>query len=104
MTHQLSHLHPIWRWLAGGLVVVALAAFAILQQTGREREVRNLPASERAALYQRTLETLKTICANASGSTLKEYCRNQAEFIGLFPECDESCRARVLQLTSTPAR
>ncbi len=104
MTVNLSRMHPIWRWLAGGLVVVALAAFAILQQSGREHEVRNMPASERGALYQRTLETLKTTCANTTGSTLKEYCRNQAEFIELFPECDDACRAWVLQLTSSPAR
>ena len=104
MTEHLSRMHPICRWLAGGLVVIALVAFAIVHQTGSEREVRSLPDPERRALYQRTLETLKTTCANASGPTLREYCREQAEFMKNFPECDDACRALVLQLTITRPR
>jgi hypothetical protein len=50
------------------------------------------------------LETLKSACANNVGPTMKDYCREQAEFIGLFAECDQACRALVLQLTSAPTR
>lgn len=104
MTENPSRMHPIWRWLVGGLVVAALAAFFVLQQIGPGREVRNMPASERRALYLRTIETLKSTCASVTGPTLKEFCREQAEFLGLFPECDGDCRARVLQLTASPSR
>jgi cytochrome b pre-mRNA-processing protein 3 len=104
MTENLSRMHPFWRWLAGGLVVATLAALFILQQTGPGREVRHMPAAERRALYLRTNETLKSTCASVTGPTLKEYCREQADFLALFPECDDDCRARVLQLTSSPTR
>jgi hypothetical protein len=104
MTEQLSRMVPIRRWLAGGVGVAALAALFIYQQTEPGREVRNMPGSERRALYQRTVETLKSTCATVTGPTLKEYCRDQAEFLALFPECEDSCRARVLQLTSSPSR
>jgi hypothetical protein len=104
MTKSLSLENPLWRWLAGTLVVGVLAALFVYRQTESEREVRSMPAAERRALYQRTLETLKSACANNVGPTMKDYCREQAEFIGLFAECDQACRALVLQLTSAPTR
>jgi hypothetical protein len=104
MTEHPSRMHMILRWLAGGLVVVALSATAAFHQMQLGREVNHLPEPERRALYHRTLETLKTTCTNASGPTLREYCREQAEFMKDFSECDDSCRALVLQLTITPPR
>jgi len=63
-----------------------------------------MPASERGVLFQQTMQTLRGTCVNATGPTVKEYCRNQAEFVGLFPECDDPCRALVLRFTSSPTR
>ena len=99
-----SRMHSIARWLAGALVIGALVALFIHRQTESVREVRSMPTAERRALYQRTLEILNSACAGAPGPTVEAYCRNQAEFIGLFPECDPDCRARVRQLTSSPTR
>jgi hypothetical protein len=104
MLEHLSHMHPAWRWFAGALVVIALAALGIHQGGGPEREVRSLPASERHALYLRTLEILKTTCVHAAGATLLDHCREQAEFIKLFSECDDTCRALVVQLTPSATR
>lgn len=104
MESRTPRMFPLWRWLAGGLVVGALAILFVRRQTEDEREVRGMPGVERRALYQRTLETLKRTCATPPGPTVQEYCRNQAEFIGLFDECDEACRALVVQLTSSPTR
>jgi hypothetical protein len=82
------------------VVVVALAALALHWQGEPEREVRSMPAAERRALYQRTLETLQNTCARAPGPTVREHCREQATFIAFFPECNEPCRDLVVQLTS----
>lgn len=104
MAEHPSRTQTILRWLAAGLVVAALAALAIFQQTRLGRELKHMPETERRALYQRTLETLKTTCANTSAATLKEYCREQAEFISAFPECLEICRVQVLRHTASPTR
>jgi hypothetical protein len=104
MAEHPSLMHTALRWLAGGLVVAALVAFSVLQQTRLGRELNHLPEGERRALYQRTLETLRSTCANTSGSTLKDYCREQAEFISAFPDCVDACRSLVLQLTMTATR
>jgi hypothetical protein len=104
MIKSLSLENPFWRWLAGTLVVGALAALFVYRQTESEREVRNMPAAERRALYQRTLGTLKGTCLSDMGPTMKDYCREQAEFIELFSECDASCRTLVMQLTAVPTR
>ena len=104
MNEYVSRTHAFWRWLSGGLVVAALAAFAIHRQGEPDREMRGMPASERRALYQRTLETLQDACPRATGPTLKEHCREQAAFIEHFPECDNTCRALVAHLTPSPSR
>ncbi len=100
MIERASSMHVVRRWVASGLVVAGLAALAIHWQGEPEREVRGMPAPERRALYQRTWETLQGTCAHAPGPTVRDHCREQATFIGLFPECNDSCRDLVAKLTS----
>jgi hypothetical protein len=60
-------------------------------QGSERRAIRNLPVYERAALYQRTLANVKTVCGS-SDLALEEYCRDQARLLLEFPECDDVCR------------
>jgi hypothetical protein len=100
MSERVSSMQTLRRWITCGVAVVVLAALAIYWQGEPEREVRSMPAAERRALYQRTLETLQNTCARAQGPTVREHCREQATFIELFPECNNPCRDLVVQLTS----
>ena len=62
----------------------------------RSTEVAQLPEVERRAFYQRTLETVRTVCATPVGPDLAEHCQAQAELLLRFPECDASCRDLAL--------
>jgi len=65
----------LWLWFAGA----------------EQRAIRSLPRDERAALYQRTLENVRTICAS-SDLALGPYCAEQSRILLLFAECDADCR------------
>ena len=89
------------------VVLVLLAGFALawlLREHRAEVEVRALPAQQRQALYQRTLETLRSTCAEVDGASLGEYCQEQAELITRFPECDAPCRSLADRYASIPSR
>jgi hypothetical protein len=77
------------------LLVAALAGALLggwaLQRHAGEQELRDLPESQRRAFFQRTLETLRTTCMEASGPRLTDYCREQANLAAEFPECDADC-------------
>ena len=65
----------VWLWFAGA----------------EQRAIRRLPRDERVALYQRTLENVRTICAS-DDLALGPYCAEQARILLLFVECDGGCR------------
>lgn len=88
-------------WL---LFAAALAAW--LWVAGRERRALSaLPAAERQALVERTLQTLRGICAEPEERRPLELCREQAELVLRLPECDAGCQAAALaQLPNRPTR
>ena len=73
------------------LCVLAVAAWWIWSLGAEQRAIRSLPRDERAALYQRTLENVQTICAS-SDLALGPYCAEQSRILLLFAECDADCR------------
>ena len=89
------------RWrrglLFGGLalVIVVLIALWTIDRHAEERALRNLPEADRRALYQRTLENVRTICASDARFRLEGYCRDQADLLLALPECDSPCKALV---------
>jgi len=57
---------------------------------------------ERLALYDRTLRTLVSQCNGAKRpSGLEDFCREQAELVLQFPDCDAACRALARSLTAS---
>ncbi len=91
-------------WWIGGLSALALATVLVLHaQTRLDRELRDLPDPERHALYERTLETLRSSCMRSTGPTFTEYCRAQADFIERFPGCDSECHELARRFTQTNA-
>lgn len=91
-------------WLGGlGLGSFLLVAYSHLE-THVDRELRELPTHDRAALYRRTLETLRTTCKQARSDALLDHCRAQADFARRFPECDDACREITSAFTTIPTR
>jgi hypothetical protein len=93
-------------FVAIGIVIAATVTILWLWNSDAERKaILNLPPSERRALYERTLRTLETTC-NPQGRArgLDDFCRNQAEFIVRFPECDAACASVAEPHRSAPSR
>jgi hypothetical protein len=81
------------------LRIVAVVAVALLiglsawrADEAESRAIEGLPAAERRALYDRTIESLATVCRSHQVG-LADFCRDQAELVVRFPECDATCRA-----------
>jgi cytochrome b pre-mRNA-processing protein 3 len=92
-------------WAAAVLVgLLGLSAAWLLRDGGTGGELRRLPGAERRALYLRILETLRTTCPRATGPGLTDYCRDQAEFVARFPECDRFCRELAQRYAPKSAR
>jgi hypothetical protein len=81
-------------WLsatAGALAVVGSLLLWIWLRDSEGRSLRGMPATERAALYQRTAEDLRTACGAGRADDLADHCEQQARFLLKFPECDAAC-------------
>lgn len=79
------------------LIVLAVAAVAIWQSGEERRAVRAMPASERAALFEKEYAALLQGCTEPQPA-LHERCRSSAHFVELFPECGADCRERTAKI------
>lgn len=94
------------RWTGVALAVCGGAALVVLVAVlvgADQRALQRLPVQERAALYQRTMENLTSVCAT-EGHSLHDFCRDQAQLALMFPECDRKCEATARELLRTPTR
>jgi hypothetical protein len=75
-------------------LIVAIAAHSWVQTIG---SIRDLPPAERTRTYERTLSDTEATCATPDAllGALHDHCLHQAEFLGLFPECDDRCQGLV---------
>jgi len=102
----------LWRsskhepYVAAGtlLTLVALVALWIWQVQSPSRALQEMRPNERRALYERTLATVRGSCLGPTGSELSQYCVDQAEFLGRFPECDDACAAIARRLAAPATR
>jgi hypothetical protein len=94
-----------WRAVVLPLFIVAAltfaAALAAVHGPGGRAQLLGLPADIRAALHERTLGEVASLCiqraARASGE-LRDHCVSQARFLLSFPECDAACRASAAEV------
>lgn len=85
---------PMPGWGKAALVTLAAAAclaFFLYHRGAEQRAIRELPVAERRALFERTLENLRSVCAPAEDS-MRSFCLDQARLAEEFPECDSACR------------
>lgn len=64
----------------------------------------SLSTRARRALYERTLETLRTSCMHAPGREVSDDCPQQADFIKRFPECDCEWGSLAARFVHGPSR
>ncbi len=96
---------PAWvKWIA--LAAAIVGAILILVHSGgaERRAIREMPARERQALYQRTVQNLRSVCS-VPEDAMRDFCREQAQLVLEFQECDSSCQtlaARQLSRVQLP--
>ncbi|MBK7156953.1 MAG: hypothetical protein IPH72_35195 [Sandaracinaceae bacterium] len=93
--HEATASEQAFRWRLRIVAVVAVALLIGLsawRAMRPSRAIEGLPAAERRALYDRTIESLATVCRSHQVG-LADFCRDQAELVVRFPECDATCRA-----------
>jgi hypothetical protein len=90
---------PVWSrrrvLLWGGLVLLLLLALGLYDLTAERRAIEKMEPQARAALYQETWKSFRTLCQEQTSLALASRCREQAQFIQSFPECDEACRQQL---------
>jgi hypothetical protein len=91
-------------WILALLAGLAILALLLLRATSEERALTMLPPAERAAVYHRTLDNLRTVCAGERGHEIRDFCRGQAQLVLLLPECDGACQATAREQLRTPTR
>lgn len=104
--------HPAGpRLRAGAAALVAFAVLALLlylsasDTPGERAAIGQLPEVERQALYERTLRSLETTCRGGERPDgLERFCREQAEFVVQFPQCDAGCQRLARTHLPTPSR
>lgn len=91
-------------WILAPLAALLLFALVLLHFGAEDRALRRLPPAERAAVYHRTLDNLRSVCAGERSHELRDFCRGQAQLVLLFPECDAACQATAREQLRTPTR
>jgi hypothetical protein len=91
------------RVMVVGLLMVLLGYVA---WTGGEqrRLVGRLSVTERRTVFENTLATYRTICADSLGERFQRYCDTQHDFLALFPECDTACGRLIAKMERGPTR
>jgi hypothetical protein len=86
-------------WLISLALLAALALVVLWQVASKMR----VPDPHRVEMYQRTLETVRSSCAEPKPA-VKSYCRDQAALLLEFPECDAECVALARRVRGEPTR
>lgn len=89
--------------LWGALAIVVLLILWLRVLTAEQRAINNMEPQARAKLFQETWQGVQALCRSQTDSALAPRCRQEAQFLLKFPECDESCR-RFLEPLAYPIR
>lgn len=92
------------RWTLAAIALSASVAVSWTSESGRIRELNQLPDAERHALMERALATLTDVCPEAQGTSLEHLCADQARLVRRLDECDGSCREFASQFLPQPRR
>jgi hypothetical protein len=83
-------------WGVAGLIGAGLAFVVAVAASSGDfgGGIPKLPAADRAALFQRAITDVDGACTTPSAheGALRDHCRQQAQFLRRFPECDARCQ------------
>ncbi|WP_044189153.1 hypothetical protein [Hyalangium minutum] len=89
------------RWLAllCGAVVV-LGAFLLLARTltAEQRAIAGMDPQARAQLFRETWDGFQAVCQPQAKPGLGGRCRQEAQFLLKFPECNAACRDQLADM------
>ena len=91
-----------WTWIVVFLLAALLAW--LWQRQYDPRWSLELAERERVALYERTLQNLKTVCREPNDPAQARFCRDQATLIRSLPECDAACQDLAQRFEPRPTR
>jgi cytochrome b pre-mRNA-processing protein 3 len=97
-------------WLIRVAVVGAVALFSLglwlYVHNSEGGAVRAMAPAQREVLFKETWKAQRMRCtrtAEAGQTDTPEQCRKRAEFLLLFAQCDEACRAQLADSLAAPA-
>lgn len=96
--------HRIFRVAAVMAVAFATTCGLLWRGCSEGKAVERMPAAERRALLERTMENLATVC-EPHPDGLHDWCQGEADLAIQIPECDKVCRslaARQLSRVQAP--
>jgi hypothetical protein len=83
---------PGWAKWSAIIAAIVGAIFLVVWSEGAERRaIRDMPQTERQALFARTVQNLKSVCA-APSDAMRDFCGEQARLVLEFSECDHACQ------------
>lgn len=90
--------------VVAGMILLVMAGATIVNDWQVQRELARMSDGARQPLFERVQETLRNACPHAKGEELRNYCRDQAQFLALFPECDGPCQRLCRRYAPQPAK
>jgi len=88
----------------GAIAAVSLGVWLWVQNS-EGGAVRAMAPAQREALFKETWKAQRMRCPRtAEAADTPERCRQRAEFLMLFPQCDETCRAELAPLLQAPVK
>ena len=100
---------PRSSWVIRAAVLGAIAAVSLgvwlWVQSSEGGAVRAMAPAQREALFKETWKDQRMRCPRtAEAADTPARCRQRAEFLMLFPQCDETCRAELAPLLQAPVK
>jgi hypothetical protein len=75
------------------LLATGAIALWLRHEVAERRAISRLPVEERAELFRREINAFQALCGRGPRTdALQAQCKEKAEFILKFPECDQSCQ------------
>ncbi len=99
---------PTWRrqaLTAGAVLLGILLVVGLWLNRSGGKALDAMAPAQRAAFYRESRESFQKECLQTLGAlSANPTCRQRAEFLLLFPECDAACRQAVAPALPAPAK
>jgi hypothetical protein len=91
-------------WAVGALSFVLLSVWLGWSLSAERRALDRMVPEQRRVIYEHTMESVRSLCQPPMSGDLRSRCRDQAEFLRLFPECGADCQRQIEPLLRRATR